>query len=282
MALLQDGGEDMSREEVIETAYDLQAGSYVKALDDPNMLHQRESYGAAIAAQVRSLTEPTSILEAGVGEGTALSFVLDGFGDNCPVAHGMDISWSRLACGREWLSRRGHDSAVLSVASLLSLPYRNDSFDVVYTSHTIEPNGGKEAAILKELYRVSSRYLVLLEPAYELASEEVRQRMDGHGYCRGLVRHAEELGMEVLKHELFPHACNPLNPTAITVIVKNAHASPAIPKWACPRFGDLLTDRGDSLYSEGSLRAYPKIGRIPCLRPSDGIVASAYERYSQS
>jgi len=281
IALLKEGGVDKNNDAIIETAYDLQTGSYVKALGDPNMLHHKEAYGAAIAEQVQSLTEPTSILEAGVGEGTTLSFVLDGFGKECPEAHGFDISWSRIACCREWLIGRGHNSVVLSVASLLHLPYLDDSFDVVYTSHTIEPNGGNEPTILKELYRITSRYLVLLEPGYELASDEAQQRMETHGYCRGLVRHSEELGMEVVKHELFPHTSNPLNPTAITVIAKNAQASPVSPTWACTHFGDRLIDHGDSLYSNGSLRAYPKVGGIPCLRPKDGIIASAYEKYLQ-
>jgi uncharacterized protein YbaR (Trm112 family) len=87
---------------------------------------------------------------------------------------------------------------------------------------------------------------------------------------------AESLGMQVLKHELFPHTANPLNPTAITIVVKDATANPAIPKLACPRFGYPLIDRPDSLFCPESLRAYPKIQGIPCLRSQDGVIASAY------
>lgn len=267
---------DYNTEEVIETAYDLQAGSYIASLEDPIMYQHKSDYGQAIAQEILALTNPTSLLEAGVGEGTTFSFVLKNLNQSGLEAHGFDISWSRIVCCRHWLQNNDCDAAFLSIASLLNLPYLDNSFDVVYTSHTIEPNGGKEQAILQELYRVTSRYLVLLEPGYELASDEAQKRMEHHGYCRGLVECAKSLGMQVLKHELFPHTANPLNPTAITIIVKDATANPASPKLACPHFGYPLIDGGDSLFSPESLRAYPKIQGIPCLRSQDGIIASAY------
>jgi SAM-dependent methyltransferase len=267
---------DYNTEDVIETAYDLQAGSYIASLDDPIMYQHKSDYGRSIANEILSLTLPTTILEAGVGEGTTFSFVLTQLNNPDLMAHGFDISWSRIAHCQKWLQKNGHRSTFLSVASLLNLPYLDNSFDVVYTSHTIEPNGGNEKAILQELYRVTSQYLVLLEPGYELASEKAQQRMEEHGYCKALVQCAEDLGMRVLKHELFPHAANPLNPTAITIVVKDSTATAAIPKLACPRFGDPLIDSSDSLFSPESLRAYPKIQGIPCLRSQDGIIASAY------
>lgn len=228
------------------------------------------------------MTTPGSVVEAGIGEGTTFSFVLKHLVDSVRHAHGFDIAWSRIATCRKWLKHNGLNDVFLSMASLLHMPYKDSSFDVVYTSHTIEPNGGNEEPILKELFRVSSRYLILLEPAYEFASEESRSRMERLGYCRNLVGVAEGLGMRVVKHELFAHCANPMNPTAIIVIEKDANAMPAIPRLACPRFGDSLADFDDSLYSEVSLRAYPKIKGIPCLRPSDGIIASAYNKFGDA
>lgn len=264
--------------EIIETAYDLQAGSYISALQDPAMISHKMEYGKAIALELCALTNPGSIIEVGVGEGTTFSFVLD-YLERPDHVHGFDISWSRIVCCRGWLRERGHGNAYLSIANLTHIPYADSSFDVVYTSHTIEPNGGNEETILKELYRITSRFLVLLEPGYELASENARARMDKLGYCKNLVKHAEKLGMRVVKHELFPFTANPMNPTAITVIEKNANAATSIPQLACPRYGDHINDRGDSLYGPECLRAYPKIKGIPCLRRDDGVVASSYDHY---
>lgn len=266
-------------EEIIEIAYDLQTGSYVSSLEKPEMRRHKEDYGKAIASEITSLTSVTSVLEPGVGEGTTLSFVMKSFESQPSHVHGFDVSWSRIGCCRRWLSDQSCDGVHLSVASILHAPYADDSFDIVYTSHAIEPNGGNERAILAELYRVASRFLILLEPGFELAAEDARERMRKLGYCTGLVENAKALEMEVIKHELFPYSANPLNPTAMTVIAKNPSASPAVPTLACPHYLTPLTDYPDSLYSPGSLRAYPKIKGIPCLRREDGVIASAYDTY---
>lgn len=165
----------------------------------------------------------------------------------------------------------------LSVASLFEMPYADDSFDVVYTSHTIEPNGGQERAALVELARVTSGTLLLLEPSWQLANAEGRARMERLGYVRDLPGHAEALGLRVVRHEAFPFVVNPLNPTALTVIEKRAKAPSVAPRWACPRYGEPLEDRGDALVSPGSLRAYPKLAGVPCLRREHGVLASAWD-----
>lgn len=277
--LLRDSlDESENTQEIIETSYDLQSGDYVASLADPEFYNHKVSYGAAIAKALIEFTEPTSILETGVGEGTTMSFVLNALGDRATQAHGFDVSWSRMASCREWLLSEGLD-VFLSVATLFNTPYAANSFDCVYTSHTVESNGGQEAAILTELYRVTSRYLVLFEPGYEFASPDAQARMDSHGYCKALAATAESLGMNVVKSELLSETHSDMNPTAITVIEKDRNAAPAIPTFACPRFGDPLVDNGDSLYSAESMRAYPKIQGIACLRPDDGIIASAYNKY---
>lgn len=278
-ALLKEAaGTSENSEEIIETAYDLQAGSYIAALEDPAMRQHKNEYGAAIAKHLRALGPATSLLEPGVGEATTLAFVLDALGASPLHVHGFDLSWSRVAAAHAWLEERGLPDVQLSVASLLQMPFADDSFDVVYTSHTVEPNGGAEREALSELYRVTSRYLVLLEPSWSLAPPDGRRRMERLGYVRDLEVHAAAMGMDVVHHGAFEHVVNPLNPTAITIIAKNPSAGAATPQYRCPRFGDPVEDRGDHLYSPGSLRAYPKIGGLPCLRPELGVLASALSK----
>lgn len=282
-SMLKQGSDSQSNtREIIETAYDLQAGTYVRLLDDDESIytHKRE-YGDRIADEIRQLTDPTSIIEAGVGEGTTLSFVLDRLDDSSLQAHGFDISWSRIAWARRWMARNDVGNCLFSVANLFQIPYADACFDVVYTAHTIEPNGGNEQAILRELFRITSRYLVLVEPGYEFASQHVRDRMDRLGYCKGLAKTAESMGMTVCKHELMGTDVNPENPSAILVIEKDPAAPDQTPTFQCPNFGDALIDFGESLYSPQSLRAYPKIMGIPCLRPEDAIIASAYESFTR-
>ena len=263
-------------EDTIETAYDLQAGGYIRALENPPFREHKVRYGKKIAALLADLSPLGSLLDAGIGEATSLSFVLEAMAAPPPVVHGFDLAWSRVAHARSWLATRGLSNVFLSVARLSQVPYRANSFDVVLTSHALEPNRGQEETLLRELYRVTSRYLVLLEPGYELAGDKERARMDEHGYCRGLVQKAASLGMKVLRHELFGESANQMNPTALTLIEKNPHAATAVPVLSCPCFGDDLELQHDSYYSATSMRAYPIIRGIPCLRTEKAVIASKF------
>lgn len=277
--LKQESNSNENSQIAIETAYDLQAGSYVKAIENRKSLHHKQKYAGAIAKEILSLTRPASIVEAGSGEGTTFSFVSNQLKIPKIVAHGFDISWSRIAWCRHWMSTNWPERCHLSVASLDHLPYADSSFDIVYTSHTIEPNGGKELPLLQELYRITSRYLILVEPGYELASEGAKERMESLGYFKGLPDNAAFLGMTVIDHKLLGIDANPLNPSAITIIEKNSDATVKMPTFICPNFGDDLLEYSDSFYSPMSLRAYPKILGIPCLRRRDAVIASAYENF---
>lgn len=274
--LREQQGISWNTESIIEFAYDLQAGSYIALSETPEGSNLKEKYTSEVANVILSLLEPASLLEAGVGESTTLAGVLKHL--KIPVeAFGFDISWSRVAYGKKYLEKQGISNVTLCTGSLLSIPFADESVDIVYTSHSIEPNRGKEEPILRELLRVARKYLILLEPAYELASDEARKRMDFHGYCRNLKEIASQLGCKVLVHELFPVTGNPLNPTAITIIEKEVKkSSPYI--LACPKFKTHLEKIGNVLFSPEGLMIYPIIDDIPCLRVENGIIASHYKK----
>lgn len=261
---------------IIEIAYELQSGSYVRAMQNPDYASIKNRYAHAIAERIGKLGDFTSLLEAGVGEATTLAPLLQRL-DGQPKVYGFDLSWSRVAQARAWLDESGFSGGTLCTGDLLSIPFRDSSIDIVYTSHAIEPNGGAEAAILKELYRVARRYVVLLEPGYELAHESARARMDSHGYCRGLAETARRLGFQLVEHSLFPVSLNPENPTALTVIRKpHGVADDTRSPLACPIHKTPLVEASGVLYSPEGLCAYPVIGGIPCLREGNAVLASQY------
>jgi hypothetical protein len=202
-------GSLINTEELIEISYDLQVGSYIGAMRNPVHAAHVDRYAHEIARLLHQYGRPTSLLEAGVGEATILARVLQSYGSNEIEAHGFDLCWSRIYRAREWLAGEGLFEVTLCTASLRRIPYAHNSFDVVYISHSIEPNGGFEAEIIAELYRVASRYLILLEPAYELAALEAQARMAQHGYCRDLRVYAERMGLNVIAYKLFPYIRNP-------------------------------------------------------------------------
>ena len=199
-------------------AYDLQAGAYIAgARANPQgrvrwcgqLAHILDPY----------ITEQGSILEVGCGEATTLAGVLKHLSNTPKHAFGFDISWSRCAHGLTWLAENAA-SADLFVADLFEIPLEDSSVDVVYTSHSLEPNGGREEAAIKELMRVARRAVVLVEPVYELAGAEAQARMMKHGYVRGLKETAERLGATVRDYRLLDYCGNPLNPSGLVFIEK--------------------------------------------------------------
>jgi len=125
-----------------EISYDLQSGSYIEyALAEEGITQEWCSHLAALVAPY--LPPNGTILEVGAGEATTLAGVLAALPARPSQAAGFDISWSRCAHGRQWLKTM-NQQADLVVADLFHIPFADNSVDVVYTSHSLEPNGGRE------------------------------------------------------------------------------------------------------------------------------------------
>lgn len=253
-------------------AYDLQAGSYVAATRaDPQS-------NARWCAQLVDLLDPllvgrTSLLEVGCGEATTLCGVLRRLTHAPTHAMGFDISWSRCTVGREWLAENGA-SARLFVADLFEIPLEDNSVDLVYTSHSIEPNGGRETDAIRELMRVAREAVVLVEPLYEFAGEQAQARMRHHGYVRELKSAAEALGARITDYRLLDYTANPSNPSGVLVLHKADGTAASAPAWRCPLTHVPLGDAGDAFIAEQTGIAYPVLRGIPLLRAEHAIVAS--------
>lgn len=227
-------------------AYDLQSGSYIQNVCsniERNLLWCEQI--AKIIFPI--LPDSGSILEVGVGEATTLTGVLKELNGKVGSAYGFDISWSRISMGKKWM-KENKKGARLFVADLMNIPFADDSIDVVYSSHSLEPNGGKEIAALSELLRVARHSVVLIEPIYELASDQAKARMRSHGYVRNLKESSEKLGADVFDYRLLKHISNPLNPSGVLSLRKKSDKQ-NIKKndniWQCPITGELLTCKSD-------------------------------------
>jgi len=87
------------------------------------------------------------------------------------------MSWSRVAIAKKQIENNKISDVTLCTGSLLNLPFADNSIDIVYSSHSLEPNCGNEMQIIKELYRVAKKYVLMIEPGYEFADNEGRKRM---------------------------------------------------------------------------------------------------------
>jgi SAM-dependent methyltransferase len=269
--------------EDILISYDFQSGSYVRGYSQkPDF---KNAYCGHLADVINNLGEFDSLLEVGVGEATTIGVLARKLGQKPRDLFGFDISWSRLKFGKAFLNDIGVEGVNLFAANLFEIPLPDNSVDVVYTSHSIEPNGGKEEEALKELFRITGKYLVLLEPCYELAGEEARTRMKHHGYITRLQESTEKLGYKVIEFRLFDLSSNSLNPTGLTIIQKEPKNRNQ-PELICPITHTPLNEQSDSfLYSRESFLAYPVLEGIPCLLKDNAILAihllTSYEKFKK-
>jgi uncharacterized protein YbaR (Trm112 family) len=263
--------------DAILVSYDLQSGSYVQAARDPVLRPKLDRYAAEIAAVLEPL-EAASMLEAGVGEATTLCPVLAGMKRRPDVVAGFDLSWSRLAYAKRFVHEFRFEHIRFFTGDLFRIPVVDDAFDLVYTTHAIEPNHGREREILQELYRVARRWLVLFEPSFELGSDATRERIVEHGYCRGLPGLIREFGWEITRHELLGNPLSDNNQTAMVVVRKTDTLSQkaTASMFACPLCrAPLQPVRGQFFCSECG-RVFPVIEDIPCLLDANGVLASKF------
>jgi SAM-dependent methyltransferase len=277
---------DRNTPEIIEIAYDIQAGSYVDFADrNPDSLRSFTDEAAKILKRYCGDTD--SILDVGCGELTTLSHLVNNLGVAPAALLAFDLSWSRIRVGRNYasshLNRSAFDRLSLFTAEIGEIPLLSKSVDVVVSSHALEPNGGREKELLAEVLRIARRYAVLFEPSYELNSGEGRARMENLGYIKDLEAVARTLGATVEDIVPLRHVSNKLNPTAAFIIRPGEEHPMSDP-------GHLFADPGGNtplqrydtfFFSPQRGVSYPILDGIPILRSSAAVLTSAIAAQSQ-
>jgi ubiquinone/menaquinone biosynthesis C-methylase UbiE len=272
--------ENLNDWESIMISYDFQAGSYTKlAKDNESYLN---IYTQAIADVLGRLNSKfNSIMEIGVGEATVMNPLMNKIDPSDDLVKlGFDISWSRIRYAVE-NSKKNSNTINLFTANLFNIPLPDNSVDIIYTSHSLEPNGGKEKEALKEIYRVAKMYVILLEPDFKNGSDEAKARMTRHGYVRNLGNYAIELGYEVITDEPFKIFINELNPTGLTIIKKSENNLSNEINFICPITKSILSAHGNVFFSSECGLMYPVINGIPCLMENSATLGLHFGEFNK-
>lgn len=178
-------------------------------------------YYRAFLADFISRLGARQILEVGAGELNTILPIAERLGGGLDAAVALDISARRLAAGRIF-DREGVVSLCVA-ANASELPFPDDYFDLVLTSHCLEQSPELVSPALEEFARVSRGHVLLAEPAYELAHRLQRRRIRKIGYARGIPAAAKRLKLHVMSHELLP-VREFQNGTAVTLIAVSSEA----------------------------------------------------------
>lgn len=272
--------------DIIETAYDLQAGTYVD-----HARHNMEAlrlYACELAMLLdQNLSPACSLLDVGTGELTTFSLVSRLLYNKPLHLLAFDLSWSRIHKGlgfAQEMLQEDFKHLTPFVADINAIPLCDKSVDVTVSSHALEPNGSNLHPLLSELFRVTRVKLVLFEPCYEIASAEGKQRMERLGYIRDLSGAAESLGGRVVSRTPINHVSNRLNPTACFVIEPPARQT-AVPAeslvdrtaFSVPGTDLPLTRTSSFYHSKDTGLCYPILRDIPILKAKNAILASCLD-----
>ncbi len=260
-------------------SYDLRAGD--SQIINAEQEKERLKWCRQAAEYIKPhLPNQGSIIEVGSGEARTLSGVISNLSELIGAAFGFDISWSRVNSGMKRL-RKESLSAKQFVGDIFHIPLDDCSVDIVYSSHSLEPNGGSEEPALKECLRVARHAVILIEPIYELAKPVQQRWMDNHGYIKGLKKTAEKLEALISEYKMLDFSLRPENASGILIINKTPTQKTPDDnniKWQCPLTGTPMIDLGDVFCNTKLGIVYPVIRGIPMLRPEHAIVATKLYR----
>jgi ubiquinone/menaquinone biosynthesis C-methylase UbiE len=277
-------GEWKNPEDIIQLSYDLQSGTYSKFPEESeeNFMINMDycTQISDIMSQVIDKYNYTdfSVLEAGTGEMTTLSFVVQKIKPK--TIYAFDISWSRIYDGMIFAKKyMGDNYSNLNplVADMNAIPFHDKSINITFTSHALEPNGKKLDVLLKELFRITKDKILLFEPCYEINSEEGKQRMDYYGYIKDVDSAILALGGIIEEKIHFKNCSNPLNPTVCWVI--SPPQCDIIPEtdtvYSYPGTNYTLTKEDNFFFTNDLGMCLPIIKSIPVFLTKNAILASS-------
>lgn len=276
---------DSNTSEIIETAYDLQAGSYIESILKNST--QAAAYTSELAAILDDhIVETDLLLDIGAGELTTLSHLICRLKKKPREVFAFDISWSRIYKGKAYAKQvMGVDYEIVKpfVADINEIPLLDKSINITTSSHALEPNGGRLKEILIELFRITIDKLVLFEPCFEMNTEEGKQRMERLGYIRNIEGVVEELGGRLTEKITIKNISNSLNPTVCFIITPPPLAKEISPSkkdikssiFSVPGTDIPLIEVEGYYFSNEVGLCYPVLKSIPILKSNAAILASS-------
>ncbi len=122
-----------------------------------------------------------SLIEVGAGELTTLYPIIKKT-NGLNFISALELSPNRLKHGKAFLKEKGAKINHFVACDASNIPYEDNSFDVSYTQFCIEQVPLLAKKIIDEMIRVSSKYVIIMEPSYEFSNKITRNRILHKGF----------------------------------------------------------------------------------------------------
>ncbi len=187
--------------EGVKKKYDAAAGTYIKdflTMDRTSIVELSDNRVVEIKGDIKDFhseclskiiieTNSKKILDVGAGEFTQFYLVKKKLIDKNYILlrdAGLDLSFKRLYSGKNFLNQNNIKVDYILEADASNIPISDNSFDLIYTCHCLEQVPYLFQKSVQEMVRVSSKYVVLIEPSYELSSKTTRKRIYLKNYVK--------------------------------------------------------------------------------------------------
>ena len=248
---------NLSETEIIKLSYDIQTGSYIK---NYNYLKSKKVLSQLIK-EINS-TNYKSLMDFGCGELTNFYTLIKNTKIKNKTFFAYDISFSRIIEGKKFIDKKKKKIALkLFSNNSLNIPLPDNSIDLITSCHALEPNKKNGYKILKELWRVSKKKLILLEPNDRLGDKLTKQRHKKHNYILNLEKKIKKI---TVNYKIINNKTNfnPLNPASIFVLEKNSNKSNKF-NFINPKDpNDILKKKKNFFYSKKTGQTFPIINDI--------------------
>jgi len=183
----------------------------------------------------------------------------------------IDISLKRLVLGKRFTAKNKRIINLIARANASRLPFPDNSFDMVYTANCLEQVPTLFVKSLKELVRVSSNLIVIIEPSYQFGSKASKDNIIRKGYTKINDDHFKKLGLRPIYRNIL-NLSYYISGTEITILKKkNTNKKNKNNDFVCPISYEKLYKEG-SVYSnkKGNIK-YRIKNSIPMLCEDDKI-----------
>lgn len=182
-------------------------------------LHYLEPVVAQIQKSIDAGHAPVEVFEVGCGNGTNLMRLKEKFGDNVSLS-GIDISPERIRLGKQFWGDK-LSGVALGVDSALTLETRpENSCDIVFSIHCLEQLPYHVEQSVAAMARVSSDYVIFVEPVFEYANSTQKMYALFGDQLRTLLPEVEASKLTIVETYPAHTLSNPLNQTGIIIARK--------------------------------------------------------------